>query len=50
MKISANVVMKAVGLLWTLAWAIRDGELDDQEIASISVKLEQLIKVLEEVL
>lgn len=50
MKISANVILKAVGLLWSLGMALKDGQLDDEEAAQVGAKLSALIQALEEVL
>lgn len=50
MKISANLIIKLVGLLWTLGMAVRDGKLTDEELDAIGVKLSDLVKSLEEVL
>lgn len=50
MKISSNMVLKAVSLLWTLGLALRDGELSDEELTEVGGKLTALVATLEEVL
>jgi len=50
MKISPNLIIKAVSLLWTFGFAVRDGKLTDEELETLSCKLTDLVKALESVL
>lgn len=49
-KLSASMIMAAVRLLWDLGFALKDGSLDDTELASVSADLQKLISTLEGVL
>lgn len=49
-KLTTMMVLKAVGLLWTLAADLRDGKLSEEELADIETKLGALVGTLEGVL